>query len=143
MPKKMRGGKTERVPRTRAGGEWTEAQFWGFIRSGLRGMSRRWPPLVRLALLACRRPSQSSNKRLKWEHQCNDCGDWFPRKKVQVDHIEPCGSLRSFDDVGGFVERLFCETSELRVLCAVCHNSRTYSNRVTKEDIEDGIRTER
>lgn len=134
MPKKMRGNKTHRVPRTRAGGEWTEAQFWGFIRSGLRGMSRRWPPLVRLALELVKRKSQSKNKRLKWEYQCGECSNWFSRKEVQVDHIEPCGSLRTFEDIGGFVERLFCETSGLRVLCNACHAHRTQTCRVAKED---------
>lgn len=125
----MRGNKAQKIPRTRAGGEWTENQFWGFLRSGLRGMSRRWPPLVRLALQACKRPSQSNNKRLKWEFQCNDCGDWFPRKEVQVDHIEPCGSLRSFDDIGGFVERLFCEADFLAVRCVTCHQEKTNEER--------------
>ena len=32
----MRRPKTDRVPRTRAGGTWTEAGFWGFLRSGVR-----------------------------------------------------------------------------------------------------------
>lgn len=123
--KRTRAAKTMRVPRTRAGGEWTEAAFWGWLRSGLRQMSRRWPPLVRQAINAVRRPNQSGNKRLKWEFQCADCKGWFPRKEVEVDHVEPCGSLRSLQDIAGFVERLFCEPDGLRVLCEGCHAIRT------------------
>ena len=119
--KRTRAPKTSLVPRTRAGGEWTEAAFWGWLRSGLRQMSRRWPPLVRQAINAVRRPSQSGNKRLKWEYQCEECHGWFPRKSVEVDHKEPCGSLRSLQDIAGFVERLFCEPDGLRVLCEGCH----------------------
>jgi 5-methylcytosine-specific restriction endonuclease McrA len=84
-------------------------------------MSRRWPPLVRQSINAVRRPNQSANKRLKWEFQCADCGGWFPRKEVEVDHKVPCGSLRSLQDIAGFIDRLFCEPDGLRVLCEGCH----------------------
>lgn len=116
--------KTNRVPKTRCGGRWTEAAFWGFIRAGLRHMSQRWSPLVRDALLRVRRPSQSDNKLLKWEYQCESCYNWFSRKQVQVDHIESCGTLKCFADIARFVERLLCEVDELRVLCKHCHEKR-------------------
>jgi len=119
-----RKAKTNRVERTRAGGEWTEAAFWGFIRSGLRQLSRRWPPLVRHALERVKRKSQSDNKRLKWEFLCERCDQWFARKEVEVDHIEPCGSLKSFADLSVFADRLFCESDGLRVLCSECHLER-------------------
>jgi hypothetical protein len=129
LQKRSRAGKTMRVPRTRAGGEWSEAAFWGFLRSGLRQLSRRWPPLVRIAVNAVRRPSQSGNKRQKWEYQCADCDGWFMRKNVEVDHMLPCGSLRSLQDIAGFIDRLFCEPDGLRVLCDRCHAVRTQSVR--------------
>jgi len=120
-----RKAKTERVERTRAGGEWTEAAFWGFLRSNLRLASQKWPPLARLVLEKSRRTSQSSNKRLKWEHQCADCGHWFPRKEVEVDHLVPCGSLRNWDEFKTFAERLFCEADGLVVRCETCHQIKT------------------
>jgi 5-methylcytosine-specific restriction endonuclease McrA len=120
--------KKQKVPRTRAGGEMTEAQFWGFLRSNLRLASRKWAPISRLALNACKRPSQSDNKRLKFEHQCSACSGWFPRTQVEVDHIVPTGSLRSFEDIPGFVQRLFCETDGLVVLCEQCHHVKTHGS---------------
>ena len=125
----MRRPKTTRVPRTRAGGEWTEAAFWSFIRSGLRQQSMRWPPIVRQALLSVRRPyvlpPGKKKTRRKWEYQCAICREFWFRDQVQVDHIVPCGELKSWDDVSIFAERLFCELKGLRVLCTKCHKSIT------------------
>lgn len=120
--------KKQRVPRTRAGLTMTEAQFWGFIRSNLRLMSRKWAPRKHV-LLACRRPNQSDNKRLKFEHQCSECLQWFPQKNVEVDHVIPTGSLLSFEDLPGFVERLLCEADGFVVLCEQCHRIKTNSSR--------------
>lgn len=122
-----RKAKTERVPRTRAGGEWTEAAFWGFLRSNLRLASRKWGPRKK-ALEIARRPNQSSNKRLKWEVQCCDCMNWFPQKEVQVDHKEPCGALTNWDEFKTFAERLFCEVECLAVRCKACHQEKTNRN---------------
>ena len=126
---KNKTARRQTVPRTRAGGEWTEAEFWSFLRSGLREKSRRWPPLVRQVFDAVRRKNQSENRRLKWEYQCRRCEVWFPRNQVEADHIVPCGSLRSFADLQGFAERLFVEVDGLQVLCGDCHAWKTCEKR--------------
>jgi 5-methylcytosine-specific restriction endonuclease McrA len=87
-------------------------------------MSRKWAPRKNV-LRAARRESQSENKRLKWEFQCKECRKWFPQKNVEVDHTIPAGSLRSFGDLAGFVERLLCEEENLVVLCEWCHQAKT------------------
>ena len=110
-----------RVPRTRAGGEMTEARFFAFLRSGLRQLSRRWPPVTRLVWLESRRPYKGVNPRAKWEYQCARCAKWYMRKDMQADHIMPCGALKSFEDLPGFAQRLLCETDSLRILCNHCH----------------------
>lgn len=115
--------KTDRVPRTRASGQWTEAAFWGFIRSGLRQLSQRWPPLSDV-MKQSRRQYHGENKRQKWEYQCALCGNWFAAKAIEVDHVLPCGSLKSLDDLPQFVGRLFCETDNLRVTCVECNQAR-------------------
>lgn len=102
----------------------TEAAFWGFIKSALRQKSRWWKP-VREVKLASRRPSQSSNPRLKWEFQCCKCSGWFPDKEVSVDHIIPVGSLKCPEDLPGVVSRMFCEKEGLQVLCDECHSVKT------------------
>ena len=120
----MRIGKTSRVPRTRAGGKWTEAAFWGFLRSGLRQLSMRWPPLSDV-LRENRRQYHGENKRQKWEYECAMCGGWFSAKEIEVDHLEPVGKLTSFDDIRGVVERMFCEVDRLRVTCVDCNQKRS------------------
>lgn len=73
-----------------------------------------------------RRQYAGENKRQKWEYQCALCGKWFSRKEIEVDHIEPCGSLKSLDDLPQFVGRLLCEVDKLRVTCAVCNQGRNH-----------------
>ena len=124
--RKSRIGKTNRVPKTRASGTWTEAAFWGFIRSGLRRMSMRWRPLIQDALVAARRPSKSKkNPRLKWQFQCCECKKWKSRKYVEGDHVEPVGSFTCAEHAGDYINRLFCEIDGLRVVCKKCHRVKT------------------
>ncbi len=117
-----------KAPKTRCGGTMTEAAFFSFLRSALRQKSRRWAPIYQ-CLQAARRPSRNQNKRLKWEFQCSKCNGWFPQKEVSVDHIDPCGSLRSFEDLPAFARRLFVEKEGLRVLCNPCHQIITKTER--------------
>jgi len=113
--------KTNRVTRTRASNTWTEAAFFAFLRSGLRQLSMRWPP-IRTVLFRVPRPYSGPNKRQKWEFKCEWCGNYFPRTGVQVDHIEPCGKLMKMEDIGDFARKLFCEEDGLQVLCRECHD---------------------
>lgn len=117
---KAKKPKKEKVPRTRASGTMTESAFWSWIRSALRQKSRWWKPISDVKK-ASRRDYKGENKRQKYEYQCALCEDWFPDKQIEVDHIVPAGSLKSSDDLKGFVERLFCEAEGLRVLCKDCH----------------------
>jgi len=122
----------QRVPRTRNAGTMTESAFWGGIRSALRQKSRWWKPSAE-AKLDARRRYKGSNKRRKWEFNCAACGDWFPDKEVNVDHIVPAGTLKSSDDLKGFVDRLFCEKEGLQVMCSECHNKKTQNERKNKK----------
>jgi 5-methylcytosine-specific restriction endonuclease McrA len=114
----------KRVARTRNAGTMTESQFWGMIRSSLRQKSRWWKPIAK-AKEKARRAAKKG--KLKWEYQCNSCKGWFASKEVEVDHIIEAGSLRSYDDLAGFVERLFAEDLDsYQVLCKTCHKEKTH-----------------
>lgn len=110
---------------------WTEAKFFGFLRSALRTASTRWPPKYEVKN-AARRKYVGDDKRQKWEFQCAKCGLWHKDKNVEVDHMIPVGSLRSFEDLPGFVERLFCPVDKLRVLCKPCHLEITLAEKENK-----------
>ena len=114
------------VPRTRAGDTWTEARYWSFIRSALRGAWGRYP-VKHQVKLANRKTVKG--KKHRFEYNCVHCNGWFQDKETQVDHIIGAGSLKSYDDLPGFVERLFCEAKNLQVLCKPCHQVKTNHER--------------
>ena len=113
-----------RAPRTRNAGTMTEAEYWSMIRSALRNKSRWWKPIA-VCKQKAKRKYNGPNKRQKFEYQCNHCKNWFPEKQINVDHINPAGTLRCNEDLPGFVDRLFCEVDDLQVLCSTCHNKKT------------------
>lgn len=115
-----------KVPRTRGGGTLTESQYFGKIRSALRNCFRYWPPLQEALKKASRPSKHPTNKRLKTEYQCADCLQWFARKDVEIDHIIECGSLRCYDDIPGFLERLTTEDkSSYQILCKKDHAAKS------------------
>lgn len=112
------------VKKTRNLNTWTESQFWGRIRSALRRLSMYWKP-AQEAKTRARRPYKGTNKRVKWEYQCNSCKKWYKGNQVDIDHIIEAGSLKCSDDLKGFVERLFIEDVDgYQVLCKPCHKNK-------------------
>lgn len=115
MPKKTR------VERTRNAGTMTEAAFWGMIRSALRRRSMYWKPIINAKNSAKR---AVIGGRQKWEYQCSACRKWFKGTEVEVDHVNPAGSLTCSDDLKGFVTKLFAEEG-YDVKCNPCHRNHT------------------
>lgn len=110
-------------------GLYTEAQFWAFIRAGLRQKHQRWKPR-QVALNKATRPipphKRRAGDRRRKEAKCADCKKWYSLKDVQADHIIGVGSLRKYDDLPRFVKNLFCECDGYQVLCKACHHRKTY-----------------
>ncbi len=99
----------------------------------LRAMFRRaWSrdPKRFECLKANRRKYDGPNKRQRFEHQCNECKQWFKQDEVQIDHINPCGSFLELtpECIGGFVYRLF--EGSLQKLCGECHKKKTKQERL-------------
>ena len=105
-----------------------EANDYTWLRSQLRRISRRWPPVYK-ALANAKVPYTGDNKRKKWWYQCADCKQLFDGKNVSVDHIEPVGTLLKKSDIADFIEKLFCSADKLQVLCDNCHDLKTYMER--------------
>ena len=122
MKKKIR--KT-RVARTHNGGTMTESQYFSKIRAILRNGFRYYKPMM-IALDLASRPSQSLNKKLKKEYQCNVCKRWFKRADIQIDHVQECGSLSTYEDIVPFIKRLTKEDpSAYQILCKKDHKTKT------------------
>ena len=62
------------------------------------------------------------------------CQGWFLDKDTQVDHIEECGSLRSWEDLTPFARRLFVEVDGLNVQCLACHAIKTQAKSKSQQD---------
>ena len=62
----------KKIIKTRNAGTMSEAAFWGFIRSALRKKSMYWKPIYDCKRNA-KREYVGSNKRQKFEYQCNKC----------------------------------------------------------------------
>jgi hypothetical protein len=112
--------------KTRNNGTMTEAAYFSWIRSGLRRLSTYWKPKNE-AMLSARKPV--TGKRHKHEYLCASCGGWFKRSEVEADHIVEAGSLKCYNDLPTFVERLFVEKDGYQCLCKPCHLKKT------KEDL--------
>jgi 5-methylcytosine-specific restriction endonuclease McrA len=103
----------------------TESEYFSKIRSSLRKSFQYWKPMS-VALELSSRKYTGENKRIKKEYQCACCGEWFIRKDVQIDHIIPCGSLRTFDDIVPFIKNLTQEDpSAYQILCHIHHLNKT------------------
>jgi len=112
-------------------GTMSNSAFFSFIRSALRQKSRWWKP-ISICKQNAKRPYKGANKRQRFEYQCNECKNFFPEKKINVDHIRPAGSLNTFEDLPNFVRNLFCEVENLQVLCSICHDKKTKDEKAKK-----------
>lgn len=129
--------------------------YYIWIRSVLRGSFRRWPSYnaiwkdtpseMRLAT------ARGGSQRQLRHWQCAICGRWFVKRKLNVDHITPAGSLkeRTYEALGKWVARLMCDKSNLRVICDYllkeadsyggpsCHWRATYGD-LKEPNLKDG-----
>lgn len=114
------------------GGVWTEGRWNSFITSILRSGSRKWPPKY-TTLNAAKTEKKTNVKtgRLAQHFLCATCHNEFVAKDVQVDHIIPIGTEKTWDE---FIEGLFCEEDNLQVLCVSCHKIKTKLERKSSAD---------
>ena len=119
--------------KSRAGGVWTESRYWSFIRSNLRRAWIKYPVRGQVLNSAKKENDGRFDRRTKFMYQCSNCLEWCKGKDVQVDHIEPCGSLKGPKDLEGFITRLFCEPDNACVLCKPCHKEKTNQERNLKK----------
>lgn len=103
-------------------GQWTEARFTSFVKSALRSASQRWPPKYTTLSSACVgvRVNERTG-RLAKHYKCSACQLAFPAKEVEVNHRIPVVLVTGFDSWTGVIERIFCDSKDLEVLCKPCH----------------------
>lgn len=117
-----------RAAKPRNAGTISEAAYWQMVRSGLRRTFRFWKPAM--AALKAARVAVKGPRGQKWAYLCCDCQKLFLRRQVQIDHVTPCGELKSYDHVGEFLRRLTPEAAtDFACRCKGCHQAKTNKER--------------
>ena len=93
-------------------------------------MSIKWPVkwVVLSDAYAGVRTNKSSGRPAK-HYKCAQCGDVFPAKEVQVDHIQPVIPISGFVSWDETIKRMLCEKDGLQVLCKSCHHKKSLEER--------------
>jgi len=122
----------EKVDKPRNCGTMSEAAYWGAVRSGLRRTFRYWKPAKEVKFNN-RKPYVGTSNLRKWTYTCEKCKGEFKEKDTEIDHIIPVGSLKSSEDLVGFLERLTPEEG-YRLLCKKCHSGITNTTRNARKN---------
>jgi len=71
------------------------------------------------------------------KYQCAHCKNIFGPKEIQIDHRSPVvDPLIGYVDLDTFATRLFCDDSNLDILCKPCHAVKTSSENSTRFEIK-------
>ena len=120
----------------RAGGQWTEARYRGFIRSALRQAWTRWQPNHQTKKDA--RVGYGQYMCAGFETEPHVVGasvviDGKRKNNIFTDHIEPVGGDGDWNKV---IENLFCETDNLQLLCKECHDAKSKHERAEARNLK-------
>ena len=90
----------------------------------LRRLSYQWPP---------RNEAKKLARVERGKYKCSQCNNIFGPKEVVLDHINPVVPVEGFENLGHFVESLFCEVSGFQVMCNLCHDLKTATEDILRE----------
>lgn len=88
-----------------------------FAKRMIRRVWKRTP----MVAIAKQKARQSRGK-----YECAKCRGLFSISSTQIDHIVPIvDPIEGYKDLDTFVTRLFCDDSNLQILCVDCHKIKT------------------
>lgn len=133
-----------RKHRSKKGNEystWTESWFKNAIRGGFRELFHQWPRRkevlnrVRLVEETLTKKGVPSKRPSVWficekcQARCKQAKNAKGHPRIWVDHIEPVVPIGGDISIEGFLDRLFCNPSNLQALCDKCHTDKTNRER--------------
>lgn len=72
------------------------------------------------------------------QYHCAVCLNWVPSTSIAVDHIVPVIDPEvGFVSWETFVDRLYCDKSNLQRICSPCHNSKTQAENLQRRISKD------
>lgn len=114
------------------------------IRGALRRAFAR-SPLVQEKMAESRREvprylKDGSLAKKPWvQRQCEVCLQWVGSTKITIDHIDPVIPVNGHavradgsQDWNEFIDRLWCDKSNLQRICDDCHNLKTNGERIAR-----------
>jgi hypothetical protein len=105
------------------------------IKGALRRVFAR-SPMIKSVLTDSVHPFVKGPKGGK-QYICANCSKTYAGNKVAVDHIYPVIPLHLTVhdlDYNEMVKRIFCDKSNLQVLCEGCHKDKTRSERIIRNE---------
>lgn len=75
--------------------------------------------------------------------ECQDCHNAFKRTEVQIDHIEPVIPVNKKTedlDWNTIIDRMFCGSENLQVLCKPCHKNKSKEERLARKAWRDSLK---
>ena len=125
---------TKKEPWGYPGSPWKNSvAFYTYLRGCLRSAWSRNPikhNLIKKQRRQIPNPNKNGKKATVWGADCAMCDGEFPISQIQVDHINPAGSLQCKEDIPGFVERLlFVTEDDLRLVCKGCNSALAYADK--------------
>lgn len=66
------------------------------------------------------------------QYLCAQCKLIFPRKQIQIDHIEPVTPLTGWKDLDTFVTRLKVDACKMQAICKDCHKKKSGDENETR-----------
>lgn len=76
-------------------------------------------------------------------YKCANCGEKYPRKEVQIDHIEPVVPLdmgMEKQTLDSYIRRMFCKINGYQVLCELCHSMKSAMEVQTRKQNRQALR---
>jgi hypothetical protein len=108
----------------------SESSFWNWMRGALRRSWSRHP--IKLAYIHKYRIRAGIGRGGKevFALRCCLCNEMHPQSQIEIDHIIPAGSLRSEEDLCGWIKRLLVVSFEdIRPVCIPCHRIHSYAQK--------------
>jgi hypothetical protein len=78
-------------------------------------------------------PTKSGGKKKRVYFRCMICGAKENRSNTSVDHIEPVVGPGGFTTWDEYIDRMFCNATNLQVICRRCHDQKTKAEREARK----------
>jgi 5-methylcytosine-specific restriction endonuclease McrA len=100
-----------------------------WLTQKLRRLSYSWPP---------RKEAIKEARVSRGKYKCHSCsGENFGPKEIQLDHtipvIDPHTGFTTWDD---YIERLFCDSDNFKILCIECHKAKTFRENLIRKSVK-------